>query len=96
MTPYFKGWMVEIRQYPRDGDLFSIKDYFYYDSSTPEYGHRDVIIPVEEILNKEQMQESLVREVINSNIPIMRRVIDLNNQRESWIFEANILEETKK
>ena len=96
MTPFFEGWMIEIKQYPREGDLFSVKDYFYYNSSNKEYGHRDTVIPIREILNKEEITESVARQIINSKIPIMRRVIDLNNQKESWIFDTNILEETKK
>lgn len=97
MTPFINEYVVEILQYPRDGDLFSIKDYFFYNSNTEEYGYRDVVIPVSYILNKEELPDSeTIKSLINSKIPIMRRVIDLNNQKESWIFDANVLKETKK
>lgn len=98
MTSFINGYVIEINQYPRFGDkmdLFTIKDYFFYDSNTTEYGYRDTLIPVNLVLGQAP-EEDVMRSVINSNIPIMRRVIDLNNQKESWIFETNILEETKK
>lgn len=94
---YINEYLIEIRQYPREGDLFPIKDYFFYDSHIQEYGHRDTVIPVSYLLNKEELpDEETVRNLINSKIPILRRVIDLNNQKESWIFDTNVLEETKK
>jgi hypothetical protein len=97
MTPYINEYLIEILQYPRDGDLFSIKDYFFYNSDTEEYGYRDVVIPVSSVLNKEELPDSeTIKSLINSKIPIMRRVIDLNNQKESWIFDTNVLKETKK
>ncbi len=96
MKPFFEGWMIEIKQYPRDGDCFPIKDYFYFNSTNKEYGHRDTVIPVDEILNKENVTESVIRQSINSGVPFVRRALDLNNQKESWIFETNVLKETKK
>lgn len=98
MTSFINGYVIEINQYPRFGDkmdLFTVKDYFFYDSNTTEYGYRDTLIPVDLVLGQAP-DEDTMRSVINSNIPIMRRVIDLNNQKESWVFETNILEETKK
>lgn len=97
MTSYINEYLIEIAQYPRDGDLFSIKDYFFYNSDTKEYGYRDVVIPVSLVLNKEELADTeTMKSLINSKIPIMRRVIDLNNKKESWIFDTNVLKETKK
>lgn len=99
MTSFINDWLIEINQYPRseDGELFSIKDYFYYDSNTKEYGYRDVVIPLNLVLNKEQAPDKETMQfLINSKIPIIRRVIDLNNQEESWIFDTNVLKEIKK
>jgi hypothetical protein len=100
MNSFIQGYLIEIDQYPRHSetqDLFTIRDYFYYDSNVKEYGHRDSLIPVQFLLNKEELpDEETIRTLINNKIPIMRRLIDLNNQKESWIFDTNILEETKK
>jgi hypothetical protein len=96
MNPFINEWMIEIRQYPREGEVFPIKDYFFYTSNTKEYGHRDTVIPVSSILNKEELpEEETIRTLINNRKPILRRMVDLNNQKESWIFDTNILEETK-
>ncbi len=97
MTPFINEHFVEINQYPRFGenlDLFTIREYFHYNSLTPVYGARGTIIPTKYIDGFPN--ESTIEFVINNKIPIIRRVIDLNNQKESWIFDTNILEETKK
>jgi hypothetical protein len=100
MTSYIKEFLIEINQYPRYGndlELFTIKDYFNYDSNTREYGYRDVVIPVSFLLNKEELpNEETIRSIINEKTPVMRRMIDLNNKKESWIFDTNVLKETKK
>jgi hypothetical protein len=92
---FIDGYLVEINQFPRSGDLYTVKDYFYYNSYTQEYGYRDTIIPKEHIINNIAMSETLLKEIINNKIPAMRRVIDLNKQTESWIFEPT-LKETEK
>lgn len=99
MSSFIKDWLIEINQYPRSesGDTFSIKDYFYYDSNIQEYGYRDIVIPLSTVLNKEEVPDKeTIQILINSKIPIIRRVIDLNNQEESWIFDTNVLKEIKK
>lgn len=94
---FIDGYLVEINQFPRNGDLYTIKDYFYYDSNTQEYGYRDTVIPKEDIINNTEMSDIIsLEEIINNKIPVMRRVIDLNKQTESWIFDTNSLKETKK
>jgi len=98
MSSFIDGYLIEINQFPRfEGDLFTIKDYFYYNSQTKEYGHRDTVIPVNMIENYFDLpDETTINNIINNNIPVIKRVIDLNKQTESWIFETNILKETKK
>lgn len=97
MTPFIDETFIEIDQYPRFGDdldLFTINDIFHYNSLTPVYGSRGTIIPTKYIL--EFPDEATIRFVINNKIPIMRRMIDLNKQEESWKFDSNILKELKK
>lgn len=95
---YINDFLFEVNQYPRFGkdlDLFTIKDYFFYDSNCKEYGYRDMVIPLKSITNKEQVpDQDTIRSIINNNIPIMRRVIE-QNQTESWAFDLSVLEETK-
>lgn len=96
MKPFIDGYLIEINQYPRFGeclDLYTIKDYFYYRSDTKEYGHRDPLVPASFVINKEELPDEItMRDIINNKIPVMKRVIDLNKQKESWIFETNIKE----
>lgn len=87
---FINGYLVEINQFPRFGDKYTIKDYFYYDSNTKEYGYRDTVIPKEQIINNGEMIEDLIANIINNKEPVMKRVFDLNNYTESWIFEPTI------
>ena len=84
---FIDGYLVEINQFPRYGDLYTIRDYFYYNSNVQEYGHRDTVIPKEDIINNDAMSDTYIKDIINNKTPVMRRVIDLNKQTESWIFE---------
>lgn len=95
MSSFIDGYLIEINQYPRfEGDLFTIKDYFYYNSNTQEYGHRDTVIPVEQVANYSEIPDEItVRDLINNKVPIMKRVIDLNNQKETWIFQTSKLKD---
>lgn len=87
---FIDGYLVEINQFPRNGDLYTIKDYFYYDSNTQEYGYRDTVIPKKDIINNNAMTDMYLKEIINNKTPVMRRVVDLNKQTESWIFEPTV------
>jgi len=87
---FIDGYLIEINQFPRFGDLYTIKDYFYYNSDVKKYGHRDTVIPKEDIINNSAMSDTYLKEIINNKIPVMRRVIDLNKQTESWIFEPTV------
>lgn len=97
MTAFFSGYLVEVNQYPRFGenlDTYVISDYFYHNSESGEYGARGTVIPTKYISG--MPDEETVRFVINNKIPIIKRVIDLNKQEESWEFDSNILKELKK
>ncbi len=93
MQSFIDGYLIEINQFPRyDGGFYTIKDYFYHDSSNNEYGYRDTVIPVEKISNFNEIPDSeTIRDLINKSVPIMKRVIDLNKQEETWIFQTSNL-----
>ena len=91
MTNLSVGYFIEIDQnnrgtYPHN--IFGIKDYFFLDyTSYTAYGQKDTIIPVDLILNKEGIpSEDVIRNIINNKEPVMKKVIDLNNQTENWVF----------
>jgi hypothetical protein len=89
MEAFIDGCLIEIAQFPRygDGDMFTIKDYFYYNSNILSYSVRETVIPVSNILNKSELpSEDVIRDLINNKEPVMRRLIDLDNQLEQWVF----------
>jgi hypothetical protein len=89
MESFIDGCLIEIAQFPRygDGDMFTIKDYFYYNSNILSYSVRETVIPVSNILNKGELpSEDVIRDLINNKEPVMRRLIDLDNQLEQWVF----------
>lgn len=90
---FIDGYLIEINQYPRyEEDLFTIKDYFYYNSDSKTYGYRDTVIPKELVHNYFDIpEESIVKTLINNKVPIMKRVIDINNKQETWIFQTSKL-----
>lgn len=100
MSAFIDEYLIEILDYPRwgdNGECRCVKAFFKYNSNTKEYLVKDTIIPVSSILNKEELPNMVSMEsVINNRIPIMKRVIDQNKQKESWIFDPNIIEELKK
>ena len=89
MSAFIEEYLFELDQFPRFGnqDLFTIKDYFFYSSDTKEYGCRDILVPKSLVENSEDIpEESVIRELINNKIPVMKRVVDLNSKKESWYF----------
>ena len=89
MASFIDGYLIEISQWPRagEGDLFSIKDYFYYNSDTLEYRARETVIPTWNILNKEELpNEDVIRILINNKEPVIKRLINLDKQSEEWVF----------
>jgi hypothetical protein len=103
MSSFINGYVIEIRQFPRsieqgDGNLewFSMKDYFIYDSNTKEYGHRDTVIPVSDILNKEEIPDiNTMRNLINNRVTVIKRFMNFKEQTQSWIFDTSKLGETE-
>jgi hypothetical protein len=93
---FIKEYLIEIAEYPRFPDgTFKIKDYFYYDSNIQTYGHRETIVPVSLILNKEELPSAdVIKSLINNSEPVMKRLIDVDNQTEHWVFIPT--EENKK
>jgi hypothetical protein len=99
--PFVNQLAIEINQYPRfthnGDDLFTIKDIFWFNSLKSEYGHRDTVIPLSFIINKTELpEESVVKELINNKVPVIKRIIDSINNQENWVFFPNELGETKK
>jgi hypothetical protein len=98
MKPYIDEYLIELNGFPRygeTGNLFTIKDYFYCNSNNLDYGNRGTVVPTKYILNKEDLpEESVIKSIINNKEPVMKRVIDLNNQTENWVFVPT--EETNK
>jgi len=90
MKPFINEYCIEIDQMCRVGDswdTFAIKDFFLFNSSVNIYRHKDTIIPVSLILNKEELPtEECIKDIINNKEPVMRRVIDIYNQTENWVF----------
>jgi hypothetical protein len=99
--PFINELAIEINQYPRyvhnGDDLFTIKEIFWFNSLNKQYGHRDTVIPTSFIINKKELpQESVLTELINSKVPVIKRIIDSTTNQENWVFFPNELGETKK
>jgi len=90
MEPFVNQMCIEIDQTHRIGDnwdIFAIKDMFLFNSTVNNYGQKDTIIPLSLILNKEELpNQEHIKHIINNREPVMKRVIDLNNQTENWVF----------
>ena len=91
IAPFLNEYISEINEFPfygRDRDRYTIKDYFFYTSNTTEYGRRDLLVPVSCIINKHEIPDEVtVKELINNNVPVMRRIRDYINETETWSFE---------
>lgn len=97
---FIKEYLFEINEYPKtpveDGQLLTIKDYFYHDSSVEEYGYRATVVPVSCILNKEEIpDEATIRSFINNSKPVIKRSVDSSKQLEYWSYHPIKLEEIK-
>ena len=96
--PFINEYAIEINQYPRVSagvdDLFTIKDYFLFNSKNTVYGHRDTVIPLSFIINKEEFPtQTVVRELINSSVPVIKRIRDFKTNKESWVYHPTQLGE---
>jgi len=100
---FINEYVIEISQFPREltshignSEWFPIKDYFFYDSNTKEYGHRDTVIPVSELLNKEEIPDiETMKYLINNRVPVIKRFMNFKEQTQSWMFDTSKLGETK-
>jgi hypothetical protein len=100
---FIDGYLIEINQFPRYSEpgngkteWFTIKDYFLYDSNTLEFGHRDTIVPVSEILNKEEIPDlETIRSIINSKSHVIGRSMNFEEHKQSWFYDSSKIGETK-
>jgi hypothetical protein len=103
MSSYINQYLIEINQYPRYSEplrqreeWYTIKDYFFYDSNTEEYGHRDTIIPVSEILNKEEIPDlETMRKIINNKDFVIARCMNYHTEEQCWFFDTEKIGESK-
>jgi len=98
MSSFIDENLIEINWYPRYGDfdLFTIKDYFYYNSNTQCYSHKDLVVPVSQLINKNELpSEEVIRRAIDKQLPVMKRTRSLKDQKEVWSFEVDNLKEDK-
>jgi hypothetical protein len=94
---FIDGYLIEINEFPVfEGGNYTAKDYFYHDSNTVKYTNRNLIVPASEVFNHDDLpSEDIMKKLINSNVPIMNRLIDLEKRTETWIFNTKSLEELK-
>ena len=92
---FINDYLFEINDFPRYEDgSHTVKDCFFYDSNTTIYGYRDYIVPLSEIVNKEELpSKQIIQNCINSNVPLLKRVLDFKNQTESWFFNTSVIKE---
>jgi hypothetical protein len=101
MSSFFTGYVLEVNQFPRivgfNGSIehYTIKDVFFYDSNTKEYGHRDSVIPLQSIINKDEISLDTIRDLINNKVAFLKRTLDFQNQTQVWSFDTSKLGELK-
>jgi hypothetical protein len=90
-------YLFEVNEWPVfKGGNYTVKDYFYYNSNTKNYDNRNLIVPASKVLNNSELpSEDIMKRLINKNVPIMNRLIDLKDETETWIFNTKSLEELK-
>jgi|APCry1669189369_1035219.scaffolds.fasta_scaffold00503_16 hypothetical protein len=88
---FLNEYILEINEFPVKGplnNLFSIKDYFFYNSNVKEYGHRSLLIPVSKLINNDKLpSEEVIRELIAKKAHVIKRVVDARTQSETWSFK---------
>lgn len=99
---FINEYLIEISQYPREAgrdgatEWFYMKDYFIYDSETQAYGHRDTVIPVSAIINKEEIVEpEIMRKLINNKVHVIKRVMNFEESTQTWYFDTTKLGENR-
>lgn len=93
---FINEYVVEVAQYPRKtsedrkSEFFTVKDYFFYDSNTKEYGYRDTIIPISRILNKDEIPDTeTMKTIINNKDFVIVRSINYQTEEQSWYFDSS-------
>ncbi len=97
MSSFINEYVIEVNQFPRHvkprrptEEWFTIKDYFFYDSNIKEYGHRDSIIPVSRVLNKEEIPDiETMQKLINNKKFVMLVKKDYSNKEQGWYFDSS-------
>lgn len=92
---FIKEFLFEVNEFPEFGELhnrFTVKDYFFYDSWTPHYGHRNLIIPVSKLSNPELLpDENTIKDLIQKKIPILKKTINFQSKSEIWSYDDSVL-----
>ena len=101
MSSFFTGYVLEINQFPRivgfvgNMEHYTVKEIFYYDSNTKEYGYRDSVIPLQSIINKDEIDLNTIRDLINNKVAFLKRTLDFQNQTQVWSFDTSKLGDLK-
>jgi len=101
MSSFFTGYVLEINQFPRivghNGahETYTVKDLFFFDSNTKEYGYRDSVIPLQSVINKDEIDLNTIRDLINNKVSFLKRTLDFQNQTQVWSFDTSKLGELK-
>jgi hypothetical protein len=87
--------LFEVNEFPEFGkqfNRFTAKDYFFYDSNTPVYGYKNLIIPVSKLANPDALPNyDIIQNLIERKIPILKKTIDLQNEIEIWSYDDSVL-----
>jgi hypothetical protein len=90
-----KEFLFEVNEFPefgKDSNIFTVKDYFFYDSQTAVYGHRNLIVPVSKLKNPQDLpSEDVINDLIQKKIPILKKTFDFRNKSEIWSYDDSLL-----
>ncbi len=101
MSSFFTGYVLEVNQFPRivgfngSHENYTVKDLFFFDSNTKEYGYRDSVIPLQSVINKDEIDLNTIRDLINNKVAFLKRTLDFQNQTQVWSFDTSKLGELK-
>ena len=101
MSSFFTGYVLEMNQFPRivgyNGSIenYTVKDIFWFDSNTKEYGYRDSVIPLQSVINKDEIDLNTIRDLINNKVAFLKRTLNFQNQTQVWSFDTSKLGELK-
>jgi len=101
MSSFFTGYVLEINQFPRivgfngSTENYTVKEVFEFDSNTKEYGYRDSLIPLQSVINKDEIDLNTITDLINNKVAFLRRTLNFQNQTQVWSFDTSKLGELK-